>query len=1018
MAHIMRLSLHPVLVGTLFLAASAPGCASGPVPEAKSVVAEAPPQPPAVLVVRAAAAQHTNDAKEQIKAAAATTDTAERVSRLRRASDGLVLATTEWEDVSRRAEKPADVYEARFWAADARYQRVSIQSMLHSLQPAVSPDPSAEDLELARAAAVAARDSHEGSQYLEAAAFFAVHVADIARDIAWQHWVDTRAAAGVERRMHVRFDGADPATRTVRRDPVPPEVQASIAARDEFVKLVPPALDVRHRAIEYQWYGAETLFAYGHFDEARRRYEPLYKDRCGKDEYGYKAWEKLISMSNFTRDAERSRGLANAEKVRSCAVNDDQKRAAELMVVPTIQAAFYQDAAAALLQAEVGSPGQATDALWREAATRYEAALLAAPGSDAAPEAAINGAYAYRQVGEARKAITLYQTFTREFGAEGRLTALQQGDAVSRPDPDKYRMRLVYLRQAYEALAATLDGLSDPQGAASAYTKIAASTRFDRSARKNAAMELMHRFSLLGQRDKVTGGYRTLVSLEPSPEEKTHADLLVADYDHAQWRASAPDTGANREHRRAAEAALHDFCLAHRGDLASSRDALQAAYWVFTMKKTAADPDIRSAATATVTAWENLRAHGDGAALEPPLSDYRAEAQFATVDEQIRKEYDPETGHHRYAGTVEEIIGVAGKRSATKDGAFTRNATLALKYIVLLDGVKAGASVEWEVAALARQGTVYDALRTGLYDALPPAVHYFSPEQEAILRRLETSGVATLQQQADDMRTTVKDTWRNEKEAALDQADARMVSSYVTALALARAHGARGRWVNRAIERLAYFSDILGDAKMREYVTHTKDPTDLTGARYVEYSDGMFKVAPGALGSAAPQPSTTGGTAPSFPSVSVPARPLVATGGVRLRGNEVFMPGQFQFHLATPTLIEGSESSRQVTTELVAFLQANPQITKLQVHGHTDSSGREDENVTLSQQRAEAVVAVLVAAGIDAGRLTAKGFGSSVNYRDADGNEYLNDTTFHRSMNRRIGFRILQLGGQDWAGPP
>ena len=48
---------------------------------------------------------------------------------------------------------------------------------------------------------------------------------------------------------------------------------------------------------------------------------------------------------------------------------------------------------------------------WREAAAAYKVALDAAPDRDEAPEAAMNGAYAYKQVGEYDKAIEMYELF-------------------------------------------------------------------------------------------------------------------------------------------------------------------------------------------------------------------------------------------------------------------------------------------------------------------------------------------------------------------------------------------------------------------------------------------------------------------------------------------------------------------------------------------------------------------------------------------------------------------------------
>lgn len=103
----------------------------------------------------------------------------------------------------------------------------------------------------------------------------------------------------------------------------------------------------------------------------------------------------------------------------------------------------------------------------------------------------------------------------------------------------------------------------------------------------------------------------------------------------------------------------------------------------------------------------------------------------------------------------------------------------------------------------------------------------------------------------------------------------------------------------------------------------------------------------------------------------------------------------------------GADSTEMI--DKLATTMTNCTDFNMEIGGHTDSQGREEMNLDLSAQRAEAVLAALMSRRVLTSALTAKGYGETVPIAD-------NDTEEGRETNRRIEFRLLTGAADTTAG--
>jgi cysteine-rich repeat protein len=105
------------------------------------------------------------------------------------------------------------------------------------------------------------------------------------------------------------------------------------------------------------------------------------------------------------------------------------------------------------------------------------------------------------------------------------------------------------------------------------------------------------------------------------------------------------------------------------------------------------------------------------------------------------------------------------------------------------------------------------------------------------------------------------------------------------------------------------------------------------------------------------------------------------------------------FHFDKTTI---KDESFPLLDEVIQVLKDNPQLKKLEIQAHTDERGKAGYNLKLSNGRAKEVFDYCVKHGIDAKRLTSKGFGFSQPVIKGA------KTEEEHQKNRRVVFKILQ----------
>ena len=119
-------------------------------------------------------------------------------------------------------------------------------------------------------------------------------------------------------------------------------------------------------------------------------------------------------------------------------------------------------------------------------------------------------------------------------------------------------------------------------------------------------------------------------------------------------------------------------------------------------------------------------------------------------------------------------------------------------------------------------------------------------------------------------------------------------------------------------------------------------------------------------------------------------------------GEDIKIHGKILFEKGNAVLDPADDG---ILDKVAEIMKSKKDVELVEVEGHADHQGDAKTNVTLTDNRAKAVVAALVKRGVEPTRLVARGYGEYCPLEAGD-------TPAAHENNRRVEFKILKHGGK------
>jgi outer membrane protein OmpA-like peptidoglycan-associated protein len=177
----------------------------------------------------------------------------------------------------------------------------------------------------------------------------------------------------------------------------------------------------------------------------------------------------------------------------------------------------------------------------------------------------------------------------------------------------------------------------------------------------------------------------------------------------------------------------------------------------------------------------------------------------------------------------------------------------------------------------------------------------------------------------------------------------------------------------------------------------SKEKTDMTGRFEIEREEGEYTIIADVEGYLSKR-VTVEVKAETRSEIHLMLTPKPKKSLVVVKDKRIVIKRKIHFETDSDVI---KPKSFGILDEVVDTLLNHSEIRKVEIQGHTDSRGKRDYNVDLSERRARSVRRYLVESGVEGKRLESKGFGPDKPIAP-------NITGAGRARNRRVEFHILE----------